>query len=224
MGRTQQTLDGLVLRTYDLGEADRLCIVLTRERGRIAARARAVRRLGSRMGSLLLPGRRLLLDVRESGGFGPVIVAARQNGDIADLSQSAVLLVAQQGIELLLLLTEDDDPLPEVFDLTTQFLHGAGADPSRALQAFQLRLFHVLGFLPQDGVDRRFAVLSDDERACVRLCGRTEAFATLCEAVPRSEGLDRFIRALLLDHTHRELRSTEVARSIARSPAEAPAC
>ncbi|MBB0994524.1 DNA repair protein RecO, partial [Dietzia sp. SLG510A3-3B2-2] len=41
---------GLVVRTYDLGEADRIVTLLTERHGLVRAVARAVRRTRSRMG------------------------------------------------------------------------------------------------------------------------------------------------------------------------------
>ena len=209
MARTQQTLDGIVLRTHDVGEADRLCIVLTKERGRMAMRARAVRKLGSRMGALLLPGRRLTLDVREDGGHA-TIAAARLNGEIADLSDPVGLAAAQQGIELLLMLTEDGEPLPALFEALFQFLHACGAGAQRALLPFQLRLFHLLGLLPSHGDDRRFQALDERERASVRLCGTTNDFGALCQGVDDTPGLRAFADGLLDAHAPRALKSDAV--------------
>lgn len=207
--RGQYAADGIVLRTHNVGEADRLCIVLTREKGRIAARARAVRKLGSRMGSLLLPGRRVTLDVREDGGHA-TIAAARLNGDIADLSDPMSFAAAQQGIELILLLTEDGEPLPAVFDLLFQFLHAAAVDPGRALPPFQLRLFHLLGFLPEHGDDRRFAALGEEDRAFVRLCARETDFGELCAKAVASPAIAALADSLREQHARRELRSAAV--------------
>lgn len=209
MSRTQQTLDGIVLRTHNVGEADRLCIVLTKERGRMPMRARAVRKLGSRMGALLLPGRRLTLDVREDGGHA-TIAAARLNGEIADLSDPMGLAAAQQGIELLLVLTEDGEPLPAVFDALFQFLHACGAGAQSALLPFQLRLFHLLGLLPSHADDRRFLALDASERASVRLCGLTADFGALCEGVDETPGLRSFADGLLDAHVPRALKSGAV--------------
>ena len=46
---------GLVVRTYDLGEADRIVTLLTERHGLVRAVARAVRRTRSRMGASLEP-------------------------------------------------------------------------------------------------------------------------------------------------------------------------
>lgn len=214
VSRVQQTLDCLVLRTHDVGEADRLCIMLTKERGRLAMRARAVRKLGSRMGALLLPGRRLIVDMREDGSYATV-VAARLNGDVVDLSHPSTFAVAQQGIELLLLLTEDGDPLPDVFDALFQFLHACGAGASRALLPFQLRVMHVLGLLPSHALDRRFAALEESDRSAVRLCGTTGDFSVLCAGVEDTEGLRRFVADLLDSHAGRTLKSDAVFAALA---------
>lgn len=211
--RTQQTLDGIVLRTHNVGEADRLCIVLTKERGRIAARARAVRKLGSRMGSLLLPGRRVTLDVRVDGK-SVTIEAACLNGGIADLSDASSFAAAQQGIELLLLLTEDDEPLPEVFDLLFQFLHATAVDPARAMAPFQLRLFHLLGLLPSHVDDRRFAALDESDRAFVLSCARQADFGELCALSTGSEAVTTLVEAMREQHARRDLRSAAVYSSL----------
>lgn len=211
--RNQATLDGIVLRTYDVGEADRLCVVLTRERGRLAVRARAVRKPGSRMGSLLLPGRRLRVDVRDDGR-GATVAAAKLNGEIADLSDARSFAAAQQGIELTLLLTEDGEPLPAVFDLLFQYLHVCAVDPAHARLPFQLRLFHLLGLLPSHLDDRRFTTLAEEERAFVRLCGASDDFAVLCAEATETPALAAFAGALVAEHARRDLKSTAVFSSL----------
>lgn len=47
--------EGVVLRTYKLGEADRIVSVLTRDRGRVRAVAKGVRRTTSKVGARLEP-------------------------------------------------------------------------------------------------------------------------------------------------------------------------
>lgn len=48
--------DGVVLRTYKLGEADRIVVIYTRTRGKVRAVAKGVRRTKSRFGARLEPG------------------------------------------------------------------------------------------------------------------------------------------------------------------------
>jgi DNA repair protein RecO (recombination protein O) len=47
--------EGVVLRTYRLGEADRIVVALTREHGKVRAVAKGVRRTSSKFGSRLEP-------------------------------------------------------------------------------------------------------------------------------------------------------------------------
>lgn len=48
--------DGVVLRTYKLGEADRIVVIYTRSRGKVRAVAKGVRKTKSRFGARLEPG------------------------------------------------------------------------------------------------------------------------------------------------------------------------
>ncbi len=63
--------DAIVLRTYDVGEGDRFCILLTRKHGKISARAKGVRKVKSRKGGSLLPLHiaRVDIDVSSSGNY-----------------------------------------------------------------------------------------------------------------------------------------------------------
>lgn len=46
---------GVVLRTYKLGESDRIVVVMTREHGKIRAVAKGVRKTKSKIGARLEP-------------------------------------------------------------------------------------------------------------------------------------------------------------------------
>lgn len=138
MGQTH-TLHAIVLRSFDVGEADRFCILLTKERGKIAVRARGVRKPSSKMGGSLLPLTTLTLLVREgSAGYSvnDASGATHWSGDIDDY------LKLQQGIEILLSCLQDEEPLPEIYALTEKLL-----ETSNVL-AFTISLLHQMGLLP----------------------------------------------------------------------------
>ncbi|TSC59187.1 MAG: DNA repair protein RecO (recombination protein O) [Candidatus Peregrinibacteria bacterium Greene0416_19] len=141
-----RTVDALILRTYDVGEADRYCVLLTRELGRVSARASGVRKLKSRMGGTLLPFQRALVQLKESRA-GSIIAGVQSKGErpVATLS---FFTEAQQGIELLLILTQAEEPLPKIFDATCLFLMLCGKDVPHLVLAYTLHLLHHLGFLP----------------------------------------------------------------------------
>lgn len=155
--------DTLILRTIDVGEADRFCILFTRERGRLAARARGVRRPHSRMGSALLPLCRALVSVKELSGGGLVTAASLMAGGIPS-GDSSAFFRAECGIEILLALLHDEHPLPDLFDATVAFL-ARSSDGDHVVVVFALRTLHILGFLPE--TDRLSPLFSMQERAFI---------------------------------------------------------
>jgi DNA repair protein RecO (recombination protein O) len=140
-----QTYQTIVLQTYDVGEADRFCVLLTRERGRLAARARGVRRVSSRLGGSLLPHRRLRVTLHE--GKTGFLVTGTQEAESGQPPSFDRFLQQQEMSELLLKLLHDEEPLPEIFDLAADFLANAAPD----VTAFKVRLLQLMGLLPADG-------------------------------------------------------------------------
>src|SRR5271167_4112856 len=57
--------DAIVLRTYKLGEADRIVVLLTAGRGKVRAVAKGVRKTKSRIGGRLEPPGRVSLLIHE---------------------------------------------------------------------------------------------------------------------------------------------------------------
>jgi DNA repair protein RecO (recombination protein O) len=144
--------EGVVLRTWDLGEHDRLVALLTRDLGRLAGVARGARRVRSRFGGALelftwgvvvgfeREGHALLrldaFDIRR-----PFRVLRE---DLDRLGQGARML------EAVLRLTAERDPLPAVFALLLRALRALETErPRRVHLAFTLRLLDVLGHRPR---------------------------------------------------------------------------
>ena len=208
---SQHSHDALVLLTRDIGEADRLCILFTREAGKKAARASGVRRPTSRIGGLLLPWRRVRIELQERGTSAVITGAVDTDPQVRDHAMTASFAVLAQTAELLLRLTEDDEPLPTVFDLLLE-LRGACIDglPNPFL-FFQLRLLHLLGFLPVTTEDMRFAHLAPLAQSVVWSCARGRPLADLCAMPADRTLLQRFVDQLLMDHLNRPLQSTGIA-------------
>lgn len=167
MPRTQ-IVDAIVLRVFDVGEADRSCVLFTRELGRVFARASGVRKLTSRMGGSLLLFRRVHVLLKESGA-GYIVAGVRGMGSDERGAQSeerstlAFFSEAQQGIELLLALVRNEEPLPEVFDATVAFLAACEQGVPHAALRYGFRLVSQLGFLPEDGRVDEMSSLSTEE-------------------------------------------------------------
>ncbi len=145
MPRTEKA-EALILKTYDVGEADRYCILFTRELGRLAARATGVRKPKSRMGGSLLPFRAARVELKQ--GSAGWIIAAAEGSQATGPRNLAAFAAASEGVELLLRLVQDGEPLREVFDSTMLFLDVCGKD-NRCSLAYALRLLHLLGYLPE---------------------------------------------------------------------------
>lgn len=146
MGNTI-TLEAIILNTHDVGEADRFCILFTKEHGKIAARARSVRKLSSKMGGSLLPLQHVKLQLREgSAGYMISDVQRVSHLEFADIS---AFLSAQQGIELLLNTIHDDEPMVDVFALTLKFLEHCCNDTKKYVLPFTIQLLEMLGLLPE---------------------------------------------------------------------------
>src|SRR6185369_14277547 len=120
------------LRTHNVGETDRFCILLTRDHGRVAARATGVRRLLSRRGGGLLPLHRVSVTC-ETHSFGMVIAGSScLDAHAAVWQDPQAFACAEQGTELLLRFIEDGEPVADVYRLTSAFIRSCSG-PHAAL-------------------------------------------------------------------------------------------
>ena len=142
----------LVLRTVEFSETSLVVTLFTREFGKIGALAKGARRLKSPFESAL----DLLALCR--------IVFLRKQADSLDLLTEAKLLrrfrIPPRGLgalyaayyvaELLGELTDDDDPLPSLFDAADETLQmlAAGDDAAHCIAHFELTALRLLGHIP----------------------------------------------------------------------------
>jgi len=145
--------EGVVLRTQKLGEADRIITLLTRERGKVRAVAKGVRKTKSRLGSRVEPfmlvdiqlyeGRSLdiVTQVETIGAFGLAIA-----GDYARYTAGTAMLETADR------LTETErDPSLQLFLLLAGGLRALAEGrhaPGLVLDAFLLRALAVAGWAP----------------------------------------------------------------------------
>lgn len=150
------TDEAIVLRVYNVGETDRFCILLTKEHGRMTARASGVRRILSRRGQGLLPLHRVNV-VWEERSMGNIVSSVQ----CLDSHHNAwcdphTFSCVGEGIELLLQLTDDGMPMPEVYALTAEFLRTCSGNQSASVTAlFTLKLLKTLGYLPASATTPR---------------------------------------------------------------------
>ncbi len=203
-GRMHRTCEALILRAYDVGEADRFCVILTREAGRLAVRASGARRMNSRLGASLLPLQHVRVELSERGSHP--IVSAGTVLTAAPVRTAHQLAVAQEAVELLMRFTEDAEELPDIFDHCKSFLMEARDEA--ALLPFTLKLLSMLGVLPLSAEDSRYALLPQTDRVALHSAVETGAQTVATGA------LHRFCEAILTDHLSRPLAVTAVREAL----------
>jgi DNA repair protein RecO (recombination protein O) len=156
VGHTYKT-EAVVLRSMRFAEADRILHLYTRERGRVNAIAKGVRKTGSRFGARLEPLTHVALLLHEGRGelhtvSGADIVHSHERAR-EDTYRLAVGLI---GAEAVLKLFVEPEPNARAFAGVCRFLDLLDAAGERAASpaldplglAFQLKLLTLAGYLP----------------------------------------------------------------------------
>lgn len=201
------TFDAIVLRVYDVGEADRFCILFTKERGRIAARASGVRRPTSRMGASLLPFQRISLEVSEGRTGFTITGARRAHAEPMRKPRETMdrFLMGTQVAELLLLLLHDGEPLPEIFEHTAHLFEDA---KEHDLLMYTVRVLRLLGVLPHVG-HASFKKLTSVEQLVIEAWANGEETKDNLSSTSRSK-LNHLCVLLIADQTGRVPRTQEM--------------
>jgi DNA repair protein RecO (recombination protein O) len=145
--------DGIVLRTHDLGEADRIITVLTRRTGRVRAVGKGVRRTKSRFGARLEPFTHVDLLLYEGRSLDVITQAdsLRAYGepltsDYPRYTSGVAMLETAERFT-----PEERQPAQRQFLLLVGGLRALGAGehgPRLVLDAFLLRSLAVAGYAP----------------------------------------------------------------------------
>jgi len=157
VGRSYQT-EAIVLRSLRFGEADRILHLYTRERGRIGAIAKGIRKTKSRVGARLEPLSHVQLQLHEGSGelqtvTGVDLIAAHR----ATRERPYRLGVGLIGAEAMLRLFGEPEANERAFEALARFLDLLDeadelADARPALDplalSFQLKLLWLSGYLP----------------------------------------------------------------------------
>lgn len=144
-------LEAVILRHWDLGEADRLISLFTPQQGKLRALAKGVRKVTSRKAGHLEPFTRVLLQLAQGRDL-PIITQAETldaylplRANLDKLTQASYVLELIERF-----LPEDHLPQSALYSLLVQTLERltASADPWAPLRYFELRLLDGLGFRP----------------------------------------------------------------------------
>lgn len=172
------TSEAVVLRSFRLGEADRILHVYTEDRGRVGAVAKGVRKTKSRFGARLEPFSHVELVLHQGRGELETVTGAslvRSHDRIR--SEPYRLQVGMIGLEAMLKLFTEQEANEKAFLALTRFLDALEEVPARVgsravldpvVLSFQLKLLWVSGYMPHLG-------------ACVE-CGSTDSLVTYLPA------------------------------------------
>jgi DNA repair protein RecO (recombination protein O) len=141
----------VLIRQRNYGEADRIIVLLTRERGKVSAIAKGVKRARSKLaGALqLFCHARILLAAGRSldviTQVQPIEAFSHLSGDMARYAHASYLC------ELVDALTEEGAPDEGIFDLVVESLRAleSGGDPPTVTRGFELKLLTHLGYGPE---------------------------------------------------------------------------
>ncbi len=209
------TTEALILRTYALGESDRIVVFLTRDRGKKRGVAKNARQSRRRFGGALEPMT-----------YGRVSYTERERRDLVLLSYVELMrspLSATSGdalgyvgyfAELIDEWAQENDPNEPLCRLGASIVEaiatGVPIEPlARYFEYWLLRL---------QGVYRPDPLASVEARAFLGAARACSPFALVDVVVPRKAlgELEASHRALIAMHLEKDLRSTKVLRAMRR--------
>ncbi|HEV2075099.1 MAG TPA: DNA repair protein RecO, partial [Thermoleophilaceae bacterium] len=146
--------EAVVLRSIRFGEAHRVLHLYTRDRGRVGAVAKGVRKVRSRFGGRLEPLTRVELVLHEGRGELCTVTSAETvSAHPALRERRASLDRATQACDAVLRLFDAAEPNRPAYNLLCQELLLLDRDPAAATRAqalaFRLKLLLAAGFVPE---------------------------------------------------------------------------
>jgi len=146
--------EAIVLRSIRYGEADRILHLYSRERGRIGAVAKGVRRPKSRFGGRLEPLFRVGLVLHEGRGELYTVTSVETIHPHAALRENgAALARATEACQAVLRLFDSAEPNVPAYNLLCHELALLDANPAAAARgqalAFRVKLLLAAGFVPE---------------------------------------------------------------------------
>jgi DNA repair protein RecO (recombination protein O) len=210
------TSEALILRTYSLGESDRIVVFLTRDRGKKRGVAKNARQSRRRFGGALEPMTYGRVGYAEREGrelvFVNYVEAVRSPLAAAD---GEALAYSGYFAELIDEWAPDGDPNEALFRLGASAVEAMAAgvpiEPlARYFEFWVLRLQGV--YRPDPGVSQEARAFLEAARTCSPLALSEESASrtTLRE-------LEASHRVLMAMHLDKELRSVKVLREIRRA-------
>jgi len=209
------TTDALILRTYKLGESDRIVVFLTRDRGKKRGVAKNARQSRRRFGGALEPMT-----------CGRVTYRERERRDLVfvqDIAPTRSPLTAADGdalnyvgyfAELIDECSPENDPSEPLFRLSTSIVEAmtAGVRIEALARYFEFWLLRLQGVYQ---ADPRLSLAAQAFLTAARSCSPL-ALDEVPMTVPVMRELERAHQIQLAMHLEKDLKSTKVLREIRR--------
>jgi DNA repair protein RecO len=147
MNRTHR-LDGIVLKRFDLNEADRVLTVFTHEEGKVSVLAKGVKRVVSRKAGSVEVGTHSILFVAHGANF--YILSEVQVKDSYQRLKSnlAILKYGYYILELIDKLIPEAEPHHDIYKLVLEIFSLLDDQPRKLyVRAFEMKLLNRLGYL-----------------------------------------------------------------------------
>lgn len=145
-----QKCEGIVIRTTDYGETNKIVTIFTREWGKIGVMARGAKKPNSRLSSITQLFTHGYFLVQRGSGLGSL-----QQGEIATSLRSIgedIFLTAYASyiVELTDKCTEEKKPNPFHFELLFQTLNymNEGYEPDILMNIYEMKMLNVMGLYP----------------------------------------------------------------------------
>ena len=210
------TSDALILRTYALGESDRIVVFLTRDRGKKRGVAKNARQSRRRFGGALEPMT-----------CGRVTYRERERRDLVfvqDIAPTRSPLTAADGdalnyvgyfAELIDECSPENDPSEPLFRLSTSIVEAmtAGVRIEALARYFEFWLLRLQGVYQ---ADPRLSAAAQAFLIAARSCSPL-ALDDVPMTVPVMRELERAHQIQLAMHLEKDLKSTKVLREIRRT-------
>jgi DNA repair protein RecO (recombination protein O) len=166
--------DSLVLKSYNLAEADKIVVLLTHDHGIVRGVAKGVKRLKSRFGSGLEPFSevRATYFQKENSELASIQKIELVRSNFAAASDPEFLQKFSYLADLLIAVVPPQDPSETTYRMVRASIDAAAGDPGSLAAIgvyFELWLLRLAGYLPDwSRCDQCGRVLDPDEEANVQ--------------------------------------------------------
>ncbi|HEX4865587.1 MAG TPA: DNA repair protein RecO [Acidimicrobiales bacterium] len=143
--------EGVVLRTYRLGEADRIVVLLTRGRGKVRAVAKGIRKTKSKFGARLEPGGHanlLMYEGRELDIINQAETVDHYRALREDLERMTDVMAMLEAVDQVAQEGEPNAPLFRMLTSALRTLGEADQRPVLLVAAFYWKLLALEGVSP----------------------------------------------------------------------------